>query len=138
MQGRSWLRDPSRAGAPVYLCDRLRAGAGWLRPGANCARMLLSALASCIAHTFLIVGADRGIAYEALEVEVQAVIDFRGVLEVEPGIDPMPTNIRYEARVSSVANAETLAAVQTDVERLCPVLQAFVRPLQVVGTVVRQ
>ena len=104
--------------------------------GPTAPEVLLSALASCIAHTFLIVGADRGLAYDALEVEVRGVIDFRGVLEVDRSIVPMPTELSYEARISSSASMDTLEQVRADVERLCPVLQAFLRPLAVAGQVV--
>lgn len=104
--------------------------------GPTAPEMLLSALASCIAHTFLIVGADCGVAYDALEVEVAGVIDFRGVLEVDPNIASMPTGLSYEARIRSAASMDTLEQIRSNVERLCPVLQAFLRPLQVQGSVV--
>lgn len=153
---RNQLRDSDSPPAALRATCRVAGGSG-IRPvqvrqfsfvtdsgpglagydlGPTAPEVLLSALASCIAHTFLIVGADRGVAYDALEVEVQGLIDFRGVLEVAPDIAPMPTDIHYEARISSDLSAATLEEIRADVERLCPVLQAFVRPLQVDGKVI--
>ncbi len=105
--------------------------------GPTAPELLLSALASCLAHTFLIVAASRGLRYEALEVTVRAMIDFRGVLEVDPMIPTIPQSLSYEARLSSSASDTELAAVQHDVERLCPVLGALTQPILVSGAVVR-
>ncbi len=104
--------------------------------GPTAPELLLSALASCLAHTFLIVAADRGVAYESLEVEVRGKIDFRGVLEVNAEIPAAPFDITYEARIASQASAEDLDSIKRAVERLCPVLQAFTQPLQVRGQIV--
>lgn len=104
--------------------------------GPTAPELLLSALASCIAHTFLIVGASQGISYEALEVEVAGVIDFRGVLEVDTSIPTTPTNLSYQARIRSAASAETIEQLRQHVERLCPVLQAVTQPSIVQGQVI--
>lgn len=102
--------------------------------GPTAPELLMSALASCLAHTFLIVAASRGVAYETLEVEVRGSIDFRGVLEVAD-VPTRPNDISYEARICSTLDAATLVEIQRDVERLCPVLQALTEPLAVQGAV---
>jgi uncharacterized OsmC-like protein len=105
--------------------------------GPTAPELLLSALASCLAHTFLIVAATRGLRYASLEVTVRGSIDFRGVLEVDPNMPTTPQDLRYEARLSSPASDAELAEVQREVERLCPVLGALTQPIAVSGAVVR-
>lgn len=104
--------------------------------GPTAPELLLSALASCLAHTFLIAAVNRQVELEHLEVEVRATLDFRGVLEVSDA-PPAPDNIHYEARIQSSANDEQLAQLQADVERLCPVLYAITQPLPVNGQISR-
>jgi uncharacterized OsmC-like protein len=105
--------------------------------GPTAPELLLSSLASCVAHTFLIVAANKGYRYDSLEVTVSASIDFRGVLEVGEGIPSAPQQLRYEARIGSQLSGEQLGEIQRDVERLCPVLQAITQPLAVEGTIVQ-
>lgn len=105
--------------------------------GPSAPEVLLCALASCLAHTFLIVAATRGVAYDSLEVEVRGSIDFRGVLEVDPTVPTEPHSITYEARIASSADAGQLEQVRQDVERLCPVLRAVTQPIAVQGTVIQ-
>jgi uncharacterized OsmC-like protein len=106
--------------------------------GPTAPELLLSALASCLAHTFLIAATNEGLTYEMLEVEVRGTIDFRGILEVSTEAPVAPQNITYEARMAVNAGAEQLARLQFEVERLCPVLQALTQPLTVKGRIVRQ
>jgi uncharacterized OsmC-like protein len=153
---RQQLREASAAPVALQATARVAGGAG-VRPvrvreftvvtdsgpalagynlGPTAPELLLSALASCLAHTFLIVAAMKEIELEALEVDVRASIDFRGVLEVDPEVGVAPHGLTYEARVTSPADAATLAALQADVERLCPVLAAVRYPVMISGTVV--
>ncbi|MCU0495083.1 MAG: OsmC family protein [Chloroflexaceae bacterium] len=104
--------------------------------GPTAPELLLTSLASCLAHTFLIVAASHGVSYDSLEVAVHGEIDFRGVLEVDPHVPTAPQNLRYEARISSSMAAEQLAFIKSEVERLCPVLQAITQPLAVEGAIV--
>lgn len=101
--------------------------------GPTAPELLLSALASCVAHTFLIVAARRGVRYDALEVTVRGEIDFRGVLEVDPAAPIAPRNLHYVAAIDSPADDATLAAIKAEVERLCPVLLVVTQPQVVTG-----
>ncbi len=106
--------------------------------GPTAPELLLSALASCLAHTFLIAATNEGLTYEMLEVEVRGTLDFRGILEVSTEAPVAPQDITYEARMVINAGAEQLTRLQFEVERLCPVLQALTQPLEVKGRIVRQ
>lgn len=105
--------------------------------GPTSPELLLTSLASCLAHTFLIVAVQRGITYDRLEVTVDGDIDFRGILEIEGAPDIAPHNLRYTAHIASPASDEELAQVQQEVERLCPVFLAITRPMAVAGSVTR-
>lgn len=100
--------------------------------GPSSPELLLGALASCLAHTFLIVGVAHSISYDHVAVEVTGTLDYRGMLEM----DDAPVNmydVQYRATLGSAASDEQLEAVRHDVERLCPVLQTFTRPVSVSG-----
>jgi uncharacterized OsmC-like protein len=106
--------------------------------GPSAPELLLSSLASCLAHTYLIVAASHGVPISSLEVVVQAEIDFRGALDVDPEVPSPPQNIRYTAQLGGGATPDQLAFLQREVERLCPVLRALTEPVAVTGRVVAQ
>jgi uncharacterized OsmC-like protein len=154
---RDALRNPDLPPAALSATARVAGGSG-VRPvhvreftvvtdsgpalagydlGPSAPELLLCALASCLAHTFLIVAANKGLTYDALEVEVRGRLDFRGVLEVGDTALPTPYDITYEARIKSDAAPEQLEHVRREVERLCPVLQAITQPLPVQGQVIQ-
>lgn len=149
------LQAPEAAPVPIAATVRVAGGSG-IRPvqvrdftfitdsgpamaghdlGPTAPELLLSALASCLAHTFLIVAARQEIPLESLEVEVRGEIDFRGVLEVTPEAPIPPQNLTYEARLRSSADDEMLQTLRSEVERLCPVFRALVQPMEVKGSV---
>jgi uncharacterized OsmC-like protein len=105
--------------------------------GPTAPELLLTALSSCLAHSYLVIGIKHGLVYEALELEVRGCIDYRGTLEVDAAAPIPPTGIAYEARITSDATPEQLEAVRRDVERLCPVFQALLQPTPVEGRVVK-
>ncbi|NJK79333.1 MAG: OsmC family protein [Chloroflexaceae bacterium] len=155
---REHLRSTDTPAVPLAVTARVAGGSG-VRPvqvreftvvtdssaalagynlGPTSPEMLLVSLASCLAHTFLIIGVQHHVTYDTLEVEVKAEIDFRGMFEMEGAAAISPYNIRYEARIASPASDDTLAAVQRDVERLCPVFLAVTQPTPVSGGIVRK
>lgn len=73
----------------------------------NGGELLMLALATCYCNDLYREAARLGIVLDAVEVEATAVF---------PGIGLAATDIRYRARVSSPADAETIAALlrQTD------------------------
>lgn len=152
---RERLRAPEAGPTPLRAVVRVAAGSG-VRPvrvrdftvttdsgaalggfelGPTAPELLLSALASCLAHSFVMAAADMGVALDALEIEVTGQLDYRGTLEVDPAAPVGPTNIGYAARLTSGASAEQIEAVRAAVDRLCPVLQALRQPLVVQGRV---
>ena len=154
---REKLAAPDAAPAPLCAVARVAGGSG-VRPvsireftivtdsapalagynlGPTAPELLLASLASCLAHTYLIVAANRGTQFETLEVEVTGQIDFRGVLEVTPDAPIAPSGLAYVARVSGDVSDDELRQIRAEVERLCPVFRALVEPVPVSGCVER-
>jgi uncharacterized OsmC-like protein len=105
--------------------------------GPNSPELFLGALGSCLVHTFLMVATSYNVTYEALDVEVTARIDYRGMLEI--GDAPVAIHdMAYEARIVSSASDEQLEHIRQEVDRLCPVMQAIMQPTPIQGRVTRQ
>jgi len=155
---REKLRQPQVAPTPLKASARIVSGSG-VRPvrireftiitdagaalggyelGPTAPELLLSALASCLAHSYAIAAADRAVDFDSLEVEVMGEIDYRGTLAVDPNAVVAPTNLHFTAHIVSNASDSQLAAVHEIVERLCPVLQALRYPQVVRGVIVRK
>lgn len=150
---RARLREPDAAPTPLRASVTVAAGSG-VRPirigdklvttdsgaalggyglGPSAPELLLGALASCLAHSALVIAADRGIAFEQLEVEVLGQLDYRGTLSVGDDRPVAPTGLSYTLRFAGAASDEEVAALQTELNRLCPVLLALTLPTTVEG-----
>jgi len=154
---RAQLRAPGAAPTPLRATAVVAAGSG-VRPirvrehlvttdsgaalggyglGPSAPELLLGALASCLAHSALVIAADRGVAFDQLEVEVTGQLDYRGTLAVADDAPVPPTGIAYTLRFAGSIADEAAAAIQTELERLCPVLLALTRPTSVAGAIER-
>jgi uncharacterized OsmC-like protein len=150
---REQLRGPAAAPTPLRATVSVAAGSG-VRParirdhavttdsgaalggyglGPSAPELLLGALASCLAHSALVIAADMGLRFEQLEVEVSGELDYRGTLGVGDDALVQPSNLAYTLRFAGPVSDEAIGALQADLERLCPVLLALTRPLTVTG-----
>jgi uncharacterized OsmC-like protein len=150
---RDALRQPDAAPVPLRASVAVAAGSG-VRPirmrdhtvttdsgaaiggyglGPTAPELLLGALASCLAHSALVIAADRGLAIDQLEVEVTGELDYRGTLSVSAAAVVPPTGIAYTLRIAGDVADDQLAALKDDLDRLCPVLLALTRPTPVAG-----
>lgn len=150
---REQLRQPDAAPAPLRASVTVAAGTG-VRPirmrdhsvitdagaalggyglGPTAPELLLGALASCLAHSALVIAADRGISLAQLEVEVTGQLDYRGTLAVSDEASVPPTNLAYTLRFGGDLSDDAIAAIEADIARLCPVLMALTRPTAVAG-----
>ncbi|MEF3274932.1 MAG: OsmC family protein [Chloroflexus sp.] len=105
--------------------------------GPNAPELLLAAMASCIAHSALALAADRELALDDLHVEVTGQIDYRGALGVSAEAPVAPTGLSYTLRYRGEVSDSDMAKLQTDLERLCPVLLAVLQPQPLHGRVER-
>lgn len=150
---REQLRQPDAAPVALRAAVTVAAGTG-IRPirmrdhmvvsdagaalggyglGPTAPELLLGALASCLAHSALMIAADRGVALEQLEVEVSGRLDYRGTLAMSDDAVVPPTDLSYTLRFGGAVADADLAAIEADIARLCPVLLALTRPTTVTG-----
>jgi uncharacterized OsmC-like protein len=150
---REQLRAPDAAPAPLRAVVTVAAGTG-VRParmrehtvitdagaalggyglGPTAPELLLAALASCLAHSALVIAADRGIALDQLEVEVTGQLDYRGTLAVNADAPVAPTDLAYTLRFGGAISNTAIATIEADIARLCPVLLALTQPTTVSG-----
>ena len=104
-----------------------------LGPGSP--EIALGALASCIAHSWLIQAASQDVPLEALTVNVTGQIDPRGAHLDQDGIPPHPHGLAFEVHVVSPASDEAISRVRAEVERICPILNLLRRPQEIASAV---
>lgn len=124
---------PVRVRDSVLLTDSAP-GLGGNALGPSAPELLLGALASCLAHTYLIVAALESIPLAAVTVSVEGALDFRGVVGLPVDEAPRMEQVAYHAEVESSANATVVERLHAEVERLCPVLNTLRMPVAVVRT----
>ncbi|WP_298818644.1 OsmC family protein [Chloroflexus sp.] len=105
--------------------------------GPNAPELLLAAMASCIAHSALALAADRELELDDLRVEVTGQIDYRGAMGVSADAPVAPTGLSYTLHYRGEVSDSEMAALQADLERLCPVLLAVLQPQPLRGRVER-
>ena len=98
--------------------------------GPTPAWLMRAALASCDATLVAMEAARDGIELTDLEVTVESESDFRGVLGVDPTIQPGPLSMRVAIRVAAAnATDEQLRAIVERAESRSPVRDALARQL---------
>ena len=99
--------------------EALAPSPGWL---------LRAALAACDATVVAMEAARDGIELTDLRVSVESESDFRGVLGVDPSVQPGPLSMRIAYRlVASNASDEQLRAIVARAESRSPVRDALAR-----------
>lgn len=89
-----------------------------------------SALASCLGINYALHAAARGLRISSLEVEVQADYDSNGnygTIDQPPGY----RQVRYIVTIDADASADEIESFVEEVDRFCPYLDIFVRPIDV-------
>lgn len=150
---REQLRGPDAGPVPLRATVTVAAGSG-VRPirmrdhlvisdagaviggyglGPTAPELLLGALASCLAHSAVVIAADYGIALDELTVEVSGQLDYRGTLSVGEDATVPPTNLSYVLRFGPHTSDADIATIERDLAQLCPVLLALTQPTSVQG-----
>jgi uncharacterized OsmC-like protein len=98
--------------------------------GPTPAWLMRAALAACDATLVAMEAARDGVELTELAVSVESESDFRGVLGVDPAVQPGPLAMRVEIRVAAAnATDEQLRAVVERAESRSPVRDALAREL---------
>jgi uncharacterized OsmC-like protein len=94
--------------------------------------LLRGALAACDATLVAMEAARDGIELTELEVSVESESDFRGVLGVDPSVNPGPLAVRVRTRVAaSNATDDQLRTLVERAELHSPVRDALMREMTV-------
>jgi uncharacterized OsmC-like protein len=92
--------------------------------------LMRAALAACDATLVAMEAARDGVELTDLEVSVESESDFRGVLGVEPSVQPGPRAVRVDVRLAATdATEEQLRAIVERAESRSPVRDALARAL---------
>jgi uncharacterized OsmC-like protein len=104
--------------------------------GPSSPELLLSALGSCLTHSYLIQAADLGIPLDSLEVRVFARQDIRaGLIGKEHPV--FPDGVTYDVRIETPPSPSETERLREAVERACPVLNLLQKATAISGTLER-
>lgn len=90
-----------------------------------------AALGSCLAIGYMMIAAKQGVPITALEVEVQADYDARGMFAVDDSVPPGWTTMRYYVTVESPAPETDIMRVLDEADRHSSLLYAFSQPIPI-------
>jgi uncharacterized OsmC-like protein len=110
-------------------------GFGGFSLGPSSPEMLLGVLASCLAHTYLIGAALRGIPLDNVRVRFEAENNDAAFLGFETADPPYPFNIRARVHVDSPAEPAALAELHEYARTTCPLTKMMREPVPVTITV---
>ncbi|MBX6743500.1 MAG: OsmC family protein [Acetobacteraceae bacterium] len=105
--------------------------------GPSSPEVVLGALGSCLAHSWLIQAAVHGLPLEAVEVEVTGRLDQRAGEPGHEDIGPEPQGIGFTVHLTTTASGAEIAAVEAAVDRACPILNLLRRPQAITARVER-
>jgi uncharacterized OsmC-like protein len=81
-------------------------------------------LAMCLAISYAIQAARRGVPLHKVEVDIESDVDLRGVFGA-PGVRCSPAEFRYRVRIESDANDAAVRAVIDDGDSMSPTLDTI-------------
>lgn len=89
----------------------------------------LAAVGSCVATSYAVEAAQRGVELDALEVVVEGWVDLRGAFELAD-VDVAPSQVRVTIHATAAAEDEVLAELAEAAERSSPMYQSFANPVR--------
>jgi uncharacterized OsmC-like protein len=99
--------------------------------------LLRAALAACDGTLLAMEAAREGIELTDVEVSVESESDFRGILGVDPSVQPGPMSVRVRIRLAATdATDDQLRAIVKRAESRSPVRDALMREVQMTTEVV--
>lgn len=99
--------------------------------GPTSPELLLGALASCIAHTYLIEASLKNIPLDSVEIAVSGQIDYGPIVGLTAAEPARFHTITYRALIESPADPSVVEAMHRAVEETCPVLNTLRYPVDV-------
>src|SRR5512144_849467 len=114
------------------------AGLGGVDAAATAAETLLAALAGCIASGIAANAALFNVPIEALSVDLEGDIDFRGVLGHDKSVRNGITDIRYTVTIKSPAPEDQVRRCKETIDRKSPVADSLANPVKITSTFVHK
>ncbi|HJV57677.1 MAG TPA: OsmC family protein [Methylomirabilota bacterium] len=114
------------------------AGLGGVDAAATAAETLLAALAGCITSGIAANAALFNVPIEALSVDVEGDIDFRGLLGHDKSVRNGFTDIRYTVTIQSPASEEQVRRCKETIDRKSPVADSLANPVKITSTFVHK
>ena len=114
------------------------AGLGGVDAAATAAETLLAALAGCITSGVAANAALFNVPIEALSVDLEGDIDFRGVLGHDKSVRNGFTDIRYTVTIQSPAPEEQVRRCKETIDRKSPVADSLANPVKITSTFVHK
>jgi uncharacterized OsmC-like protein len=109
---------------------------GGVDAGPSAAEMLLASLAGCLTSGIAANAALFDVPIDALDVELDAAIDFRGVFGHDKSVRNGFSDIRYTVTIQSSAPEEKVRRCKETIDRKSPVLDVLTKPVNVSSTLV--
>jgi uncharacterized OsmC-like protein len=98
--------------------------------------MLLASLASCITSGIAANAALFDVPIDALDIELDAAIDFRGVFGHDKSVRNGFSDIRYTVTVQSPASEEKVRKCKETIDRKSPVRDTLANPVNITSKLV--
>jgi len=114
------------------------AGLGGVDAAATAAETMLAAFAGCLTSGIAANAALFDVPLEALSVEMEADIDFRGLLGHDKSVPSGFTAIRYAVTIQSPAPEEKVRRCKETIDRKSPVGDTLARPVSISSTFVHK
>jgi uncharacterized OsmC-like protein len=114
------------------------AGLGGVDAAASGAESLLAAFAGCLTSGIAANAALFNVPIEALSVEMEADIDFRGLLGHDKSVPNGFSAIRYAVTIQSPAPEEQVRRCKETIDRKSPVGDTLARPVNITSTFVHK
>jgi uncharacterized OsmC-like protein len=109
---------------------------GGVDAGPSAAEMLLASLAGCLTSGIAANAALFEVPIDALDIELDAAIDFRGVLGHDKSIRNGFSDIRYTVTIQSPAAEEKVRRCKETIDRKSPVMDVLTKPVTVTSSFV--
>jgi uncharacterized OsmC-like protein len=114
------------------------AGLGGVDAAATAAETVLAAFAGCITSGIAANAALFDVPIEALSVEMEADIDFRGVLGHDKSVRNGFSDIRYAVTIQSPAPEDKVRRCKETIDRKSPVGDTLAMPVNITSTFVHK
>lgn len=102
--------------------------------GPTAIETFLAALGSCMAGTFAAQATVRGVTVDALDIDLEGIIDLNGFFGLQP-INPGLTDVKLAFRVATDADTPALKEILDATRSLSPIFNSVTKPVGIEAVV---